>query len=115
MIKNYNDLLNLDATEAKSLFEKSDYPWEVLPKIKEFILSLGPTLGDDYEEIKESVWIHKTAVLAPSASINAPCIIGENTEVRHCAFIRGSVLIGNSYVIGNSTEIKNAIILIRFC
>lgn len=110
MIKNYNDLLNLDATEAKSLFEKSDYPWEVLPKIKEFILSLGPTLGDDYEEIKESVWIHKTAVLAPSASINAPCIIGENTEVRHCAFIRGSVLIGNNCVIGNSTEIKNAII-----
>ena len=110
MLKKYDKLLNLDATIAKDLFNDVDHPWEVLPKIKEFILSIIPTLGDDYEEIDENVFVHKDAKVAKSALICGPCIIGKGTEVRHCAYIRGSVIVGDGCVIGNSTEVKNAII-----
>ncbi len=105
------DIFDISKTLAKPLLEKTEYPWEALVKIKDFILSLGPTLDKTvYEEVKPQVWIAKSAVVFESAYIAAPCIIGENTEVRHSAFIRGSVLIGNGCVIGNSTEIKNSII-----
>lgn len=106
----YNNLLNLEATQAKSLFEKVNHPWEVLPKLNDFILELIPTLGENYICLRENVYVHKDAKIAPSACINGPCIIGKNTEVRHCAFIRGNVLIGENCVIGNSTEVKNAIL-----
>ncbi|MBQ6841225.1 MAG: UDP-N-acetylglucosamine pyrophosphorylase [Bacilli bacterium] len=110
MLKKYNDLLNLDATIAKELFEKVEHPWEVLPKIKEYILDLIPTLGDEYIQLSENVYAHKSAKISPTACIDAPTIIGADTEVRHCAYIRGSVIVGNKCVIGNSTEVKNAII-----
>lgn len=105
------EIFNIEKTLAKPLLEKTEYPWEALGGIKDFILALGPTLdGSVYEEVTENVWIAKSAVIFDSAYIAAPCIIGENTEVRHSAFIRGSVLIGNGCVVGNSTEIKNSII-----
>ena len=88
------DLYDLDHTLAKEYLEQFTYPWEALKGIKDFILELGPTLGDDYEEVQEHVWIHKTATVFPSAYLGAPCIIGPETEVRHCAFIRGSALVG---------------------
>ena len=85
--------------------------WEALPEIKALIIRLGKSLDKNvYEEVKENVWVAKNASIAKSAHIDGPCIIGENTEVRHCAFIRGSVLVGNSCVVGNSTEVKNSII-----
>jgi NDP-sugar pyrophosphorylase family protein len=71
---------------------------------------LGPTLGDDYEEVSENVWVHKTATVFPSAYLGAPCIIGPNTEVRHGAFIRSSALVGADCVVGNSVELKNVIL-----
>jgi len=74
------------------------------------ILQLGPTLGDDYEEVSENVWVHKTAKVFPSAYLGAPCIIGPNTEVRHGAFIRSSALVGADCVVGNSVELKNVIL-----
>ena len=109
MIK-YNDLLNLDKTIAKELFLKCDYPWEVLPLIHDFILKIGPTLGDDYKEIKENVWVHKTCNIYDSSYIIGPAIIDEDTTLRHSAFIRENVIIGKSCIIGNSTEVKNSII-----
>lgn len=94
----------------KQIFE-CEYPWQVLSLIKEIILEIGKTLpADRYDCPCEGVWIAKSAKISPNASISAPCIIGENTEVRQCAFIRGSALVGDGCVIGNSTELKNCII-----
>lgn len=104
------DLLDLSHTLAKDLLSQFEYPWIALGKIKETIIILGEKLGDDYIEVKPQVWVHKTATVFDSAYLGAPLIIGANTEVRHCAFIRGAALIGNNCVIGNSVEIKNAII-----
>lgn len=105
------DLYDLDHTLAKEYLEQFTYPWEALKGIKEFILKLGPTLDpDEYEEISEHVWIHKTAKVFPTAYLGEPCIIGSETEVRHCAFIRGSALVGANCVIGNSVELKNVIL-----
>ena len=104
------ELYDLDHTLAKNYLNDFTYPWEALKGIKDLILQLGPTLGEDYEEIAPTVWVHKTAKVFPSAYIGAPCIIGAETEVRHCAFIRGSALIGEGCVVGNSTELKNVIL-----
>ncbi len=103
------DLYDLDHTIAKDYLLQFTYPWEALKGIKELIMCLGPTLGNDFEEVSKNVWIHKTARVFQSAHIDAPCIIGPETEVRHCAFIRGSALVGEGCVIGNSAELKNVI------
>ncbi len=105
------ELLDLERTLAKPLFEGKTYPWEALGEIKDFIRSLGEKLPvDEYEKRGEDVWIAKDAKVFPSAYIAGPAIIGHGTEVRHCAFIRGSALIGDNCVIGNSVEVKNAVI-----
>ena len=103
------DLFDLDHTLAKDYLSRFTYPWEALAGIKDFILSVGPTL-EDYDEVSPQVWVHKTAAVAPSAYLGAPCIIGPETEVRHCAFIRGSALVGGNCVVGNSVELKNVIL-----
>ena len=98
-------------TLAWAYLNRFTYPWEALDGLKNFILELGATLPKDlYDEIKEGVWVAKSATVAPTASIGAPAIIGENTEVRQCAFIRGSALVGNGCVVGNSVELKNCIL-----
>ena len=105
------DLYDLSHTLAGPLLEKTEYPWEALDGIKDFILALGPTLPkDEFDEVKPGVWVAKDANVYPSALLNPPCIIGHKTEVRHCAFIRGSALVGDGAVVGNSVEIKNAIL-----
>ena len=87
------------------------YPWEALPKISEFIVALGKTLpADKYEEVKENVWIAKSATVAETANINGPAIIDGDAEIRHCAFIRGNAIVGKGAVVGNSTELKNVIL-----
>ena len=94
------------------LFEGLTYPFEVLPKIGDYIKNLGPTLDKEvYEDLGDNIWIAKSAKISPSAFIAGPCIIGENTEVRHCAFIRGNALVGNNCVVGNSTELKNVVLI----
>ena len=105
-----NDLFDLEHTLAGTFLAQFEYPWQALKGIQNFILSIGEGLGEEYEEISPSVWIHKTAKIAPSAHIAGPCIIGANTEVRQCAFIRGSALVGENCVVGNSTELKNVIL-----
>ena len=102
-------LFDLDHTIAKDYLAQFTYPWEALAGIKDFILSVGPTL-EGYDEVSPQVWVHKTATVAPTAYLGSPCIIGPETEVRHCAFIRGSALVGAGCVVGNSVELKNVIL-----
>lgn len=105
------NLYNLDETIASKIFEGATYPWEVLPKIEEFIKELGNTLSsEEYEKRGENIWIAKTATIAPTAYIKGPAIIGKNAEIRHCAFIRGKAIVGEGAVVGNSTELKNVIL-----
>lgn len=105
-----NELLDLSHSMAGEYLGSFEYPWQALRGISDLILSLGSQLGDDYVEATPHVWVHKSAVVAPTAYIGAPCIIGANTEVRHCAFIRGSALVGEGCVVGNSVELKNVIL-----
>ena len=104
------DLFDYQHSLAGEYLRGFQYSWQALKGIKDLILSVGAALDGSYEEIAPAVWIHKTAKIAPTASISGPCIIGANTEVRHCAFIRGSALVGENCVVGNSTELKNAIL-----
>lgn len=105
------DLYDLDHTLAKDYLSKFEYPWEALKGIKDLIIEIGKTLDPNkYDEVSENVWVAKTAKVFPTAYLGAPCIIGEETEVRHCAFIRGSALVGNNCVVGNSVELKNVIL-----
>ena len=107
---NILQLYDLNHTLAGNYLAGFEYPWQALGGIKNLILELGPTLGADYVETAPAVWVHKTATVAPTAYLGAPCIIGANTEVRHCAFIRGSALVGENCVVGNSVELKNVIL-----
>ena len=105
------NLYNLEETLAKELFEGKTYPWEVLPEIGAFIVSLGNTLPQDkYEKRGENIWIARTASVFSSAYIGGPAIIDEDAEVRQCAFIRGNAIVGKGAVVGNSTELKNVIL-----
>lgn len=105
------DLFTLDETIAKELFKGVTFPWEILPKISEFIIQLGQTLPEEeYEKRDENIWIAKTAHVFDSAYIDGPAIIGKGAEVRHCAFIRGNAIVGEDAVVGNSTELKNVIL-----
>ena len=105
------ELYSLNETLAKELLQSEEYPWEVLPKIKDYILEIGPNLNKEiFEQIGENIWVAKSAKIAPTASITGPAIIDENAEIRHCAFIRGKAIIGKNVVVGNSTEIKNSIL-----
>lgn len=104
------DLYDLSHTVAGSYLSEFEFPWQALKGIKDLILALGPTLGEDYIQVSPEVWVHKTAVVAPTAFLGAPCIIGAHTEIRHCAFIRGSALVGENCVVGNSVELKNVIL-----
>ena len=105
------NLYNLEETIAKDIFKGCEFPWEALPKIKEFIIELGNSLDKEkFEEIKPKVWVAKSVEIADTAYINAPCIIDEEATIRHCAYIRGNAIIGKKAVVGNSTELKNVIL-----
>lgn len=104
-------LYTLEETIAKEVFAGLTYPWEALPKIKDFIIALGETLPEEkYERREGNIWIARNAKVFPSAYIGGPAIIDEEAEVRHCAFIRGSAIVGKGAVVGNSTELKNVIL-----
>lgn len=108
LIKNMYDL---NETIAAELFAGVDYPWEVLGRISDFIIKLGNSLdGERYEKRGENIWVAKSAKVAPTACLNGPLIIDEEAEIRHCAFIRGSAVVGKGAVVGNSTELKNVVI-----
>ena len=105
------DLYDLSHSLAGEYLSQFTYPWEALPGIKAMICALGSTLDESqYTLVAPQVWVHNTAKVAPTASITGPAIIGPGTEVRHCAFIRGSALVGADCVVGNSVELKNVIL-----
>ena len=104
------DLYDLSHSLAGAYLKEYTYPWEALGGIKTLIIALGEKLGEEYTEVAPQVWVHKTAIVAPTAFLGAPCIIGANTEVRHGAFVRGSALVGEKCVVGNSVELKNVIL-----
>ena len=104
-------LFSIEETMAKRLFTTFQYPWEVLAEIGNFIMEMGPTLDPErFELAGENVWIAKSAKVCPTASITGPCIIDEEAEIRHCAFIRGNAIVGKHTVVGNSTELKNVVL-----
>ena len=106
-----SDLFDLNHTQAAEYLKAFNHPWEALSGLKDFIIRLGNSLDKTaYEEVSDGVWVHKSAKVSPTAYLGAPCIVGENSEVRHCAFVRGSALIGSGCVVGNSTELKNVIL-----
>lgn len=108
------ELFDLENRLIAPLFDKALFAFEVLPKIGDFIKKTGLLLDSNvYENKGENIWIAKSAKVAASASITGPCIIGENSEIRHCAFIRGNAFIGNNCVVGNSTELKNVVLIER--
>ena len=105
------EMYNLSETIAASIFDNAVYPWEVLKDIKDFIMELGKSLPEDkFEKRGDNIWIAKSATIAPTACLNGPLIIDEEAEIRHCAFIRGSAIVGKKCVVGNSTELKNVIL-----
>lgn len=105
------DLFDLTHTRAAEMLGACEYPWEALKKIKETVLEIGKTLDPErYDHPQEDIWIAKSASIAPTASIAGPCVIGERTEVRPGAFLRGSIVVGDGCVVGNSTELKNCIL-----
>ena len=104
-------LLDLSHSLAGEYLARFEYPWQALEGIKELILTLGAALPKaEYDEVSPAVWVHRSATVAPTAYLGAPCIIGQETEVRHCAFVRGSALVGANCVVGNSVELKNVIL-----
>ena len=105
------ELYDLSHSMAGAYLEGFTYPWEALKGIKDMIVALGQTLdAEQYDQVAPQVWVHKTAKVAPTAYLGAPCIIGAGTEVRHCAFVRGAALVGENCVVGNSVELKNVIL-----
>ena len=106
-----SNMYTLSETIAAGLFEGAEYPWEVLPKIHDFILELGKTLpADKFEKRGEDIWIAKSVTVAPTACLNGPLIVDEEAEIRHCAFVRGNAIVGKGAVVGNSTELKNVVL-----
>ena len=104
-------LLDTQYTIAKNIFSGKKYAFEVLPEIKDFIISLSKSLdGKKFDNWGNGVFVAKSAGVAQSASICGPCIIDEDAEIRHCAFIRGNAIVGKGAVVGNSTELKNVIL-----
>lgn len=111
---NIKELFDLSKSAAADLLAKCRYPEDALPQLVSFIEALGDRLDRDmYIEMSKGIWVAKNAIIAPSAEITAPCIIGEESEIRHCAFLRGAVLVGNGCVVGNSSEVKNSILFDR--
>lgn len=105
------DLFDLTHSLAGPLLEQYVYPWEALGEIGNWIKLLGPCLSaEEYDHPEPDIWVAKNAIVAPTASITGPCIIGKKTEIRHCAFIRGNAMVGDNAVVGNSTELKNVIL-----
>ena len=106
-----NELFDCRTPYLKALFDSAEYPWEMLPRIKSYIISLLENGLEDFSEISEGVFVGKDVKIYPNVIIEAPAIIGCGTEIRPGAFIRGSVITGENCVIGNSTELKNCVLL----
>ena len=105
------ELYDLNHTMAAEYLRQFTYPWEALAGLADFLRELGNTLDpEEYERRGEAIWIHREAHVYESAYLTGPLIVCRGAEIRHCAFIRGSALVGENAVVGNSTELKNVIL-----
>lgn len=106
-----HNLYSLNQSIAGEYLSQFTYPWEALKGISDYIKEIGPSLDPNvYEQRGEFVWVAKSAKVFDSAYLGGPLIIDEEAEVRQCAFIRGSAIVGKNCVVGNSTELKNVIL-----
>ena len=105
------DLYDCATPYLVSLFNNSEYPWEMLPKIKELAKKLVEEGMDGYTLLCDGVLVGENVKIYPTATIEGPTVIGSGSEVRPGAFIRGGVITGENCVIGNSSELKNCILL----
>ena len=105
------DLYECDFKYLMPLFDECEYPWELLLKIKDYIYRLFELKPEGYSFLKDAVLVGKDVSISETATIIGPAIIGDKTEIRPGAFIRGSVIVCDGCVIGNSTELKNSILL----
>lgn len=110
MYLSVESLFDLNECYEKSIFDGVSYPWEILSRIKTFLIGFSESFPKDFERIDEFVWIGKGTTIEKTALIKGPAIIGYNCEIRQCAYIRENVIIGNEVVVGNSTEIKNSLL-----
>ncbi len=106
-----SDLYDCQTPYLTELFDSAEYPWELLPKIKEYVLKLIRDGIDGFTLYSDNVLIGKNVTIHPTASINGPAVIGEGTEIRPGAYLRGNIITGSNCVIGNSSELKNCILL----
>lgn len=97
----------------QELFEKSEYPWDLLPQIKAYVKRLTEEGMEGYRFLSEGVLVGEDVTIYPGATILPPAVIGKGTEIRPGAFLRGAVITGENCVIGNSSELKNCILLDR--
>ena len=105
------DLFHTEHPLLKEVFEKSTYPWEILPQIKGIVAKAVKEGLEGYHLLEDGILVGENVKIAKTATIEAPAIIGSNTELRPGAFLRGNVIIGEGCVIGNSSELKNCILL----
>lgn len=105
------DLYTFIPEHLAPLFDSCEYPWEMLPKIKSYILDLLKNGIPGYTLIAENVLVGENVKIYPTATIEGPAVIGSGCEVRPGAFIRGNVITGSGCIIGNSSELKNCILL----
>lgn len=111
LLLKFEEYLDMDASAARALFEEYDTPEQVLDRLREFIVEYARTLdAEAFEQRERGVWIAKSASVAPNATLVAPCIIGENAQLRCGAYIRGGVIVGKGCVIGNSSEVKDSVL-----
>ena len=106
-----SELYDCHVPYLKELFDSCEYPWEMLPKIKDWIAQLIASGLPDFTELKPGVWVGKNVKIAEHVTIEAPAIIGHGTEIRPGAYLRGNVITGENCVLGNSSELKNSILL----
>lgn len=104
------EIFNLDQTITRTFFARKEFPWEAIPEIHNYIIELAKDLPNDYEQISEFIWVGKGTTIAPDVYIKGPAVIGYGCEIRHCAYLRENVILGNEVIVGNSTEIKNSIL-----
>ena len=105
------ELYDCQVSYLKDLFAACEYPWEMLPKIKEWIAQQTQHGLPDFTEVKSGVWVGKNVKIADNVTVEAPAIIGHGTEIRTGAYLRGNVITGENCVLGNSSELKNCILL----
>lgn len=105
-----SSLFDLNFTLARRLFDGVRWPWEVLDRLGAFVLETGPTLGPDYEQIVEGVWVGKGTTVDARAALTGPALVGRDVEVRPGAYLRTGVVVGHGCVVGNSSELKNCLL-----